>query len=323
MIDALREVMAAKERLRPYVHTTPVRRSSSFSRAAGCEVFLKLENLQVTGSFKVRGAFNKLLPLQKTTQRVVAASTGNHALAVAHACTTLGLTCALYVPTSINRHKVAALRRFGTALCFVDGDAVKAEYAAHRVAQVHGRTFVSPYNDPAVIGGQGTVGTELLTQAPALDYVFVAVGGGGLISGIASVFKAYSRHTRIIGCSPAASPVMHESVRSGRIVTLPARPTLSDGTAGGIEDTAITFALCRNLVDDWLLVSEHQIRHAMQFLHDHESLTVEGAAGVAAAALLNHAPRFLGSRVAIVLCGGNVSQGLADEPWHLHDHRPF
>ncbi len=311
MTDALSEVLAAESRLRPFVNKTPARFSSVLSEMAGCEAYLKLEHLQVTGSFKVRGALNKLLQIRDTRQRVVAASTGNHALAVAYACTTLGLDCTLYLPASAKKHKVEALRRYRAELRFTEGDAVDAEYEARRVAEAQQYLFVSPYNDPAVIGGQGTVGTELLAQVPPLDCVLASVGGGGLISGIAAVFKAQSPGTCIIGCSPAASPVMHESVRAGRIVAIPTEPTMSDGTAGGVELGAITFPLCQTLVDDWLLVSEHQITCAMQLLREQESLAVEGAAAVAVAALLKHAPRFANRRVAVVLCGGNVGQEFA------------
>ena len=306
MTDVLREVQAAVARLAPWVRRTPVRRSRYLSGVSGCEVFLKLENEQLTGSFKVRGAFNKLLPLQGTDQHIVAASTGNHALGVAHACTTLGLACTLYMPLSTKQYKVAALRKYAAQLRFLPGDGLEAEYEARRAACAPRHVFVSPYNDWAVIGGQGTVGTELLAQVPDLDYVFVAVGGGGLISGIASAFRVHSPRTRVVGCSPAASPVMHESVRAGRIVTFPSAPTLSDGTAGGIEAGAVTFSLCRDLVDEWLTVSEDEIARAMQALYSRESLVVEGAAGVATAAFLRRAPRLEGLRIAIVLCGGNV-----------------
>jgi len=306
MVDIAHEVQEAQKRLKGQVRETPTRRSRYLSKIIEGEVFLKLENLQVTGSFKVRGALNKLAPLEGTNAHVVAASTGNHALAVAHACTTLGLTCTLFLPESANQHKVQALKRYAATLRFVTGDAVEAEYEARRTAQLHDQVFVSPYNDPAIIGGQGTVGTELLSQVSALDSMLIAVGGGGLISGIAAAVRHKNPQIQIVGCSPEASPVMHESIRVGHIVTLTSLPTLSDGTAGGLEKDAVTFSLCQALVDNWLLVNEHQIAHALRVLYNHDSLVVEGAAGVAVAALLKHASHFTGQRVAVILCGANV-----------------
>ena len=306
--EAVEAVQAAAARLKGYVRNTPVRRAFHPSKVCGGGVFLKLEHLQHTGSFKVRGALNKLLPLKGSGQHIVAASTGNHALAVAHACQIAGLACTLYLPISAQPHKVAALKRYPATLRFVAGDAVEAEYAARRAARATGCVFVSPYNDMEVIGGQGTVGTELLSQVRALDYVLMAVGGGGLISGVASAVKALSPGTRVIGCSPEASPVMHQSVRAGAVVHAPSQPTLSDGTAGGLESGTITLPLCTLLVDDWVLVSERAIAQGLRWLYDHESLVVEGAAGVAVAGLTKSARRFAQCRVAVVLCGGNINQ---------------
>jgi len=306
VVDIAREVQKAQKRLTGRVRRTPTRRSRYLSKVIEGEVFLKLENLQVTSSFKVRGALNKLASLEGTDAHVVAASTGNHALAVAHACTTLGLTCTLYLPKSANRHKVQALKQYPATLRFVAGDAVQAEYEARRTAQLQDQVFVSPYNDPAVIGGQGTVGTELLSQVSEIDSILVAVGGGGLISGIAAAVRHKNLQIRMVGCSPEASPVMHESVHDGHIVTRPSLPTLSDGTAGGLEEDAVTFPLCQTLVEDWLLVNEQQIANALKVLYNRDSLVVEGAAGVGVAALLKHTPHFTGQRVAVILCGANV-----------------
>ncbi len=304
--DALREVLAAAPRLTSLLPETPVRQSMALSRSSGCEAWLKLENLQVTGSFKIRGAFNKLLSLPQPRPPVVAASTGNHALAMAHASRSLGCACTLVMPSSASPYKIAALRKYDVQLRLLPADEVAAETEARQTATAQGHVFVSPYNDPAVIGGQGTTGLELIRQVPNLDAILVSVGGGGLISGIAAICKAVSPRTRIVGCSPSASPVMHESINAGRIIARSTQPTLSDGTAGGIEPGAITYPLCQSLVDEWLLVSEEQIARAIKLLFDEEALTVEGAAGVAAGALLSYPERFSQKRVAVVLCGGNV-----------------
>ncbi len=299
-----REVLAAEARIRSHVRQTP------FVRALALDgrPYLKLENLQVTGSFKARGALNRLLLFTEEERRrgVLAASTGNHGLAFAHALAVLGMDGTIYLPETAQANKVAMLRQFGVALRFVGKDGVEAECAARLAAREQDKVFVSPYNDPAVIGGQGTVAVEMLRQLRGLDAIFAAVGGGGLIGGIAAYAKASRPGLRIVGCSPEASAVLHASVAAGRIVTLPTRPTLSDGTAGGVEDGAITFPLCRELVDDWLVVGEDAIRDAMRYLYRKEHLVVEGAAGVAVAAFLQQAGRYAGQNVGLVLCGGNV-----------------
>lgn len=298
------DVLAAEARIRPYVRETPLIRARSLGRSA----FLKLENLQVTGSFKARGAFNKLLLLRGRQRKrgILAASTGNHGLAIAHALEVLGIGGTIYLPETTDAGKLDRLRQRAAALHLTGRDGVEAELAARRDAQLQDRVFVSPYNDPAVIGGQGTIALEMLRQDTRLDAILVAVGGGGLIGGIAAYAKTARNGIRIIGCSPEASAVMHASVAAGRIVTKPVQPTLSDGTAGGIEENAITFPLCRRLVDAWLLVDEPAIRDAMRYIYRKERLVVEGAAAVAVAALLQHAQQFRQLRVAVVICGGNV-----------------
>ena len=299
-------VAAAHQRLEGLVIRTPVRKSNALSHVFGVEVYLKMEHLQVTGSFKVRGALNKLLTDGVNAPHVVAASTGNHAQAVAYACAQLGKTCTLFLPTSASKQKVAALRQYDVELRFVEGDAIESELKARRDAAREEHLFVSPYNDLAVVAGQGTLGAELVTQVEAPDFILVAVGGGGMISGIAAACRARGNGARIVGCSPEASPVMHKSVQAGRVLDFPSQATLSDGTAGGLESATITYGLCEALVDEWLLVSEDQIAEAMRLLYEQESLIVEGAAGVALGVLLAHGSRFSGQRVGVVLCGRNV-----------------
>ena len=304
--DIRRDIFSAHLRIKSHIHETPARLSPFLSEAVGGEVFLKQENQQVTGSFKIRGALNKLLLVRDSGNHVVAASTGNHARAVAHACAILGLGCDLFLPESANSHKVRALAEYPCTLHFVSGDAVNAELEARRHAVFHNHVFVSPYNDPDIISGQGTIGLELFSQVPCLDNVLVTVGGGGMISGIAAESAHTSPETLITGCSPVASPVMQESVRHGQILSMPSGPTLSDGSAGGLEPDAITFPLCMALVKLWIHVSESQIAHAMRILYQVEGLVVEGSAAVPVAALLKNAAFFSKKRVAIVLCGGNI-----------------
>lgn len=300
------EVVAAEARIRPYVRQTPLERAFDLSDAA--QVFLKLENLQATGSFKLRGALNKLLTLDEAERRrgLVTASTGNHGLAVAHALETLGLRGSIYLPETASPQKVAMLRRYDVDLTFHGHDGVEAEREARRVSEAEGRVYVSPYNDPRVVAGQGTIGVEVLRELAGVECVMASVGGGGLIAGLGGYLKTVRKNVEIIGCLPRHSPVMYESIRAGRVVETPVQPTLSDGTAGGIEADAITFDLCRQVVDDWVLVEEDAIRQAMRLVFEQHRLVVEGSAGVTVAAFLQRQDRLRGKTVALILCGGNI-----------------
>jgi threonine dehydratase len=309
------EVQIAAERIRPYVVETPLIPSPALSLRTTASVYLKLENRQHTGSFKLRGAANKILSLsdEERARGVVTASTGNHGLAVAHASAQLGVDATIYLPESASPQKVDKLRRFPVDLRFVAGDAVNAEITARQAGDAEGKPYISPYNDPQVMAGQGTIGVELLRQRPALDAVFISVGGGGLIGGIAGYLKATQPQIQIVGCLPVNSPVMAESVRQGQIVEMETLPTLSDGTAGGIEEGAITFAACQQFVDEWMLVGEHEIADAVRLVHREHGEVIEGAAGVAVAALLLRPGRWQGKTVAVVLCGGNIDPAILDK----------
>lgn len=291
---------------------TPLVPSPALSARLHAKVLLKLENEQHSGSFKVRGAFNTLFArLEETSTRgVVTASSGNHGAAVAWSSRELGVPAKVFVPHGASPLKVEKIRRFGATVEFHGTDGVDTELFARADAGSTGRVYVSPYNDELVIAGQGTIGVELLEQAPDLDAVVVAVGGGGLMAGIGTWIRAHAPHVKLIGAVPAASPVMAASVHAGRILEMETLPTLSDGTAGGIEAGAITFASCRRLVDYWMIVSEPEIERAMRDAVRDEGILVEGAAGVALAAANRIAPQFRGRQVAVVICGGNVDPTL-------------
>ena len=302
------EIRHAADRIAPFTRRTPLDEALALSQLGGDDVFLKLENLQHTGSFKSRGAFNKLLTLAPAVcaRGVVTASSGNHGAAVAYALRQLGAPGIIFAPEHAAAVKVDAIRRLGAEVRFHGADSVDAESAARAHAERAGQVYISPYNDLQIVAGQGTVGVEIAAHLPNVDAVYVTVGGGGLISGVAAALKAQRPSVRVVGCLPAHSPVMYESVRAGHIVALPLLPTLSDGSAGGIEHQAVTFDLCRALVDDWVLVSEAEIAAAMRLIMETQHLLVEGAAGVAAAGYLKDPLRGPQSTVAIVLCGGNV-----------------
>ena len=305
---------AAARRIRPHVIETPAVRSGPLSARTGAEVYLKLENLQETGSFKPRGATHKLLsltPAQAARGVVAASSGGNHALAVAAAAAKLGIAAEVFVPSAIDPAQREKIERLGAKVTLVGGDALLAEQTARREGERSGREYASPYNDPAVIAGQGTIAVELLRQLPRLDAVFVAVGGGGLISGIGAHLKAVSPTTEIVGCWPRNSPALYECLRAGRVIQVDEQPTLSVSTAGGLEDEAITLPRCREVIDRSVLVSEEEILDALRGLYREDGQLVEGAAGVPVAAFRQVAGDYASKTVAIVLCGGNVSPWIA------------
>ena len=199
------------------------------------------------------------------------------------------------------------MEAMGARLHRAGDDPLTAELAARRAAGATGRVFISPYNDPDVVAGQGTIGVELHRQLPRPDAVFVAVGGGGLIGGIGEYLKAVSPETEIVGCWPENSPVMHQCLQAGSIVEVEERPTLSESTAGGLEAGSVTFDVCRRVIDRGVLVSEDEILRAMRLMLETEHWVIEGAAGVAVAAFLKEAPRWQGKNVIILICGRNVS----------------
>lgn len=296
-------------RLRPHLRETPLELSLALSHITGAEVHLKLENLQPTSSFKVRGALNKLLSLspQQLQKGVVAASSGNHGAGVAFGLAQLGARGLVFVPEGASPTKLEAIRRYGAEVRIFGNSGDDTEVYARAYAAQHGLTYISPYNDPQVIAGQGSIGLEIAQQLPQPPQaVFVTVGGGGMISGIAAYLKSLSPATQIIGCQPENDAAMWASVQAGRIVSIQAQPTLSDGSAGGLEANTITFGLCRTLVDDWVTVSEEEIKAAMRLFIETQHQLLEGAAGVALAALLKKAARYRGQRVVVVICGANI-----------------
>lgn len=304
----LDESTRAVERIRPHVLRTPLTLCSWLEAPLDRRTFFKLENRQFTGSFKLRGALNRLMTLTDDQRRqgCVTASSGNHGAAVAYAQRVLGIDGTIFVPEQTSSSKVDKIRAYGGNVRTFGVDGLDTEQHARDFAQEHGQVYVSPYNDLMVVAGQGTIGIELLDEVPDIRRVFVAVGGGGLISGIGSVLKAANESIEIIACQPAESAVMAASVDAGRVVELDSGSTLSDGTAGGIEADAITFPLCRDLVDRFIVVDEQDIARAMRDYERFEGERVEGAAGVAIAAARRYDGDGDGDSV-IVICGGNVS----------------
>jgi threonine dehydratase len=304
----------AAERIAELVRETPLERSRFFSEKFSAEVYLKFENQQRTGSFKLRGASNRLMTLspEQRAKGCVAASSGNHGAAVAYAMRALDTNGVIFVPEQTSKAKVEAIRSYGGEVRFFGSDGLDTEQHAREFADSNGMFYLSPYNDAEVIAGQGSCGIEIANQLNDADVVFVAVGGGGLISGVGSVLKTKNPDIRLVGCQPDASAVMAKSIQAGRILDIPSDPTLSDGTAGGIEAGSLTFDLCRQLVDEFVLVSEAEIAQAMREFSAEQLSEIEGAAGVAIAAM-NHCRRSIaGKKVVVVVCGGNISQETLD-----------
>ncbi|MGH8181303.1 MAG: threonine/serine dehydratase [Steroidobacteraceae bacterium] len=302
-------ITQAHAAIRPQVPVTALERSSALSARLGCEVLLKCEHLQPTGSFKVRGATNKIRLLGEDARRagVTTASTGNHGQAVARAGSLAGVPVTVFVAASTVRSKMDAIRRLGATLSIIDGPPLDAELAARRSATEQGKTYVAPYNDLDVMAGQGTLGVELSEQAPQLDAVFISVGGGGLIGGVGTALEHLSPNTRVVGVWPENSPCLLRALEAGRLFEVPESPTLSDGTAGGIEPGSVTFPICQSVIDTTLTVSEAEIAAAMRDVAATDHWIVEGAAGVALAGLLQVASAWQGRSVAVVLCGRNIA----------------
>jgi len=304
------EVLQAELRIRPYTLTTPLLESLPLSQE-GARVFLKLENEQHTGSFKARGAMSKVLSLTEEQRRrgIVTASTGNYALGIARAVRETGTKGIVFVPTNADTSKVAVIKQYGVEVRYIEAGLPEtiSHAQARRVAEELDMAWASPYNDLQVIGGQGTIAIELLQQLKDIDYVFVTVGGGGLIAGIAGYLRAVSPRTKVIGCLPENSAEMYHCVKAGKFVSIQGDETLSDGSAGGFEEGSITLPLCQELVKDWVLITEDEIKQAVKLvLKEHHKL-IEGSAGVAVASFLKRSKELAGKKVVIVICGGNMA----------------
>ena len=305
----LRDVFAARKRICPFVRHTPLVRSRILSEQSGRNVYLKLESEQTSRSFKLRGAANRLLQLTPAERKngVVTVSTGNHGKAVATIAMQLGMRAVVCVPTLVLHHKMDAIRRLGAEVVVHGADQEEAEAHATELAASQGLTLVSPFDDPAIICGQGTIALEILEDLPEVSTVVVPLSGGGLMSGIALAIKHADRGIRTVGVSMERGPVMYWSLRSGHAVQLAEEPTLADSLMGGFgPQNHYTIDLVRRYVDHSVLVSEADIAEAMVYVLEEERVIVEGGGAVGIAALRQDKAPLKGDHIVVVVSGGNA-----------------
>ncbi len=306
-----KDIEAARERIRNTIYHSPCAYSETISQMTGNTVFFKLENLQMTGSFKERGALNRLLVLSKEDAKrgVIAASAGNHGMAVAFHCQRLGIPATVVMPVHAPLIKVTSVQRYGgrTRLYGSDYDAAFDE--AQRLGGQEGLNFIHAFNDPWVVSGQGTLGLELHEQSLELDAVIVPVGGGGLIAGIALALKRLQPTIRIIGVQAEQAPSMRAALDKGKVVQLPPTATIADGIAVRAVGE-IPFELVQKHVDEIVTVDEGEIAKAVMLLLEIEKTVAEGAAAVPLAALFNRKIALKGKRVVLIVSGGNIDMNL-------------
>jgi threonine dehydratase len=313
--DLPAKIAAAHSRIKADICRTPLEFSSQLSGLTGAEVYVKWESEQRTGSFKFRGALNKIRSLSQAEKErgVVSASTGNHALGVSLASEMEGVALTLVLPQNVSAAKRERLEKGRAEIITFGESCEKAEVQARRLAGETGRTYVSPYNDLEIIAGQGTIGLEILEDLPAVEAAIVPVGGGGLIAGIAGCVKGVRRSIEVYGVEPRNSPVMAGSIAAGHIVEISEEETIAEAVAGGLEPGCITFPLCRELLDGIILVEEALIKRAMSLIRLHHHRMVEGAGALALAGLVKDKARLAGKKVVLVASGGNIAPKVFEE----------
>jgi threonine dehydratase len=300
-----RDIDAAAERLNGQVLDTPCVESRTLSQLTGCQVFLKFENLQYTASFKERGACNKLsqLSADERARGVIAMSAGNHAQGVAYHAQRLGIRAVIVMPRFTPGVKVERTRGFGAEVVLHGDTLEEARAHAYGLAEQQGLVFVHPYDDEAIVAGQGTVALEMLRAQPDIDTLVIAIGGGGLIAGMATAARAIRPDIRIVGVQTERFPAMYNAIKGTHLPQ--GSSTIAEGIAVGTPGV-IPQAIIRDKVDDLLLVDEGDIEQAIVMLLEIEKTLVEGAGAAGLAAVLKHPERFAGRKVGLVLCGGNI-----------------
>lgn len=303
----LADILAARERLRDSIYYSPCPHSQMLSAVTGQQVYLKLENLQMTGSFKERGALNRIAMLtqEQASRGVIAASAGNHAQGVAYHASKRGMRALIVMPLTTPLVKVTATREFGAEVLLYGANYDEAFAEALRLCDQEGLTFIHPFDDPLVMAGQGTIGLELLEQVPELEAVVVPIGGGGLISGVACAIKESRPEVRIVGVQTERLPSMVMAVEAHQPVTVAPAITIADGIAVRRAGN-LTLPLVEQYVDEIVTVDEDEIASAILMLLEREKTLAEGAGAAALAALLHHRTSLQGAHTAVLVCGGNI-----------------
>jgi threonine dehydratase len=303
----IQSIEEAAKRIRDSIFVSPFVRSETFSQLTGNSILLKLENLQMTGSFKERGALNKILLLTTEERRrgVIAASAGNHAQAVSYHATKRGIKAQICMPLTTPMVKVSATRGYGAEVILVGANYDETCEDALRRCQEQGLTFIHPFDDEAVIAGQGTLGVEMLEEIDDLDAVVIPVGGGGLIAGVACAVKEMRPNVQVIGVQSSKLPSMKVALENNEPVTLPPNKTIADGIAVRRAGDN-TFPLVREYVDDIVTVDDEEIANAILLLLEKEKTLTEGAGAVAAAAVLNQKLSHRGKKLGVLISGGNI-----------------
>lgn len=305
----MQDIYLAKQRIRSIVWRTPLVQSALLTARVGSSVYLKLENLQETGSFKIRGAANKMLNLtaEEKKRGVVTGSSGNHGRAVAFVAKRLDVNAVICISAQSPNIKVDAIRHLGAEVV-VHGESYDESVShAERLAEERGLTMIDSFDDPHVIAGQGTIGLELLEDLPEIDTAIVPLAGGGLLCGIALALKSVNPAIQVIGVSMEHAPVMYHSLKAGAPIEMDEEETIAHALAGGLgQNNRYTFRMAQDYVDDVVLVSEEAIAEAMVFALEHHHLVVEGAGAVGIAALLHDRVKEVGRNVAVVVSGSNV-----------------
>jgi threonine dehydratase len=308
-MDFKRGIVQASDRIKQEIKRTPLEYSPALSQISGADVYLKWENEQRTGSFKFRGALNRVRSLspEEKSNGIVSASTGNHGLGVSLAARMEGVELTLVLPANVSGDKRRRLEEYGAEIIEYGDTCEKAELAARHLAMKTGKVYISPYNDEGVICGQGTIGLEIFEDLSSVDAVLVPIGGGGLIAGIAGYLKSVSKKIRVFGIEPVNSAFMAASLMAGKIVEIQEKETIADAVAGGIEPGSMTFPFCQELLDGIITVEESLIKEAMRLLYEKHQKMVEGAGALALAGLLKENALFLKSKVVLLVSGGNIS----------------
>ncbi|MHA2008044.1 MAG: threonine ammonia-lyase [Promethearchaeota archaeon] len=304
-------IKKARERIREYVRMTPLIRSEYLSKICKGNIFLKLENLQPTNSFKVRGAFNRLLQLnpEESKRGVVTASSGNHAQGVALAAEKLNISAKIVVPTNVSMAKLSKIKKYDVEI-IQEGDFDSVERKAREVAVKENIIYISPYNDLEVINGQGTITLEIYEDLADVDSIIAPIGGGGLISGIALAAKSLDSSIEIIGVQTSGASTMYQSWKAGKIVVVEEFQTIAEGLLGGLEAGALTFELIKEYVDHIILVDELSVKKAINLLWKKEGQIVEGAGAVSVGYILEEKEKFAQKNVVAIISGGNIENSL-------------